>query len=147
MASNEGDVAAAPVKLGPNLSDLPIELQLLVLRKCLVAPTALFNFGFSRKKKYLIPPPFPDAVGEFFGQDELCVAILFTCRLYNEERWKILFSENSFSFNVKLSRWQQMVDSDVSGLHCLAYFASCWCQDIFLVSLAQRRNVRCRGLS
>ena len=131
MASNEGDVATAPVKPGPNLSDLPIELQLLILRKCLVTPTTLFNFGISRKKKYLIPPPFPDAVGEFFGQDELCVAILFACRLYNEEGWKILFSENNFSFNVKSSRWQEMVDSDVSELQCLTYWASCWYQDIF----------------
>lgn len=131
MASSEGDVAAAPTKPGPNLSDLPTELQLLVLRKCLVTSTALFNFGISRKKKYLRPPPFPDARGELFGQDELYVAILFTCRLYNKEGWKILFSENNFSFAVKLSRWQEMVESDVSRLQRLDNIVFYWYQGIF----------------
>ena len=116
MASNEGDVAEAPGRTGPHLSDLPIELQLLILRNCLVTPTALINFGISRKKNYLSPLPFPDALGERFGQDELHVASLFTCRFYNEVGWKILFSENTFSLDVKLSRWQEILERGVSGL-------------------------------
>ena len=130
MASNEGVAVAAPAKSESNLSSLPIELQLLVLRECLVTPTALFNFGISRKKKYLSPPPsFPDAKGELFGQDELYLAILFTCRLYNEEGWKILFSENHFSFDIRLSRCQDIMESDVSGLPCLTCFVSHWNPD------------------
>ncbi|KAL8796789.1 MAG: hypothetical protein Q9195_000872 [Heterodermia aff. obscurata] len=106
----------APAQSGFYLPDLPIELQQVVLRKCLVTPLAMFNFGISRKKKHLSPPAYPDAIDELFGQDELNVAILFTCRLYNKEAWKMLFSENTFSFDVELSRWQEVVASDILEL-------------------------------
>ena len=55
----------------------------------------------------------PDAAGELFGQDDLNLAILFTCRLYNEEGWKILFTENSFSFDLDWSIWVSPTTSKV----------------------------------
>ena len=114
MASNEDSSSIDQTISEPNLSSLPTELQLLILRQCLTTPTALFNFGSRMTKKYASRRLLPDATDELFGQDNLSLSILFTCRLYHTEGWKILFSENTFSFDLELGTWSKPIKDNVS---------------------------------
>ena len=114
MASNENSPSIDQNVSEPNLSSLPTELQLLILRDCLTTPTALFNFGSRLTKKYASRRLIPDATDELFGQDNLSLSIIFTCRLYHTEGWKILFSGNTFSFDLDLRTWAKPIKDKVS---------------------------------
>lgn len=99
MALNEDNPSINQSISGPYLSTLPTELQLFMLRECLTTQTALFNFGSRVTKKHAGRRLPPDATDELFGQDNLSLAILFTCRLYHKAgkscSVKILFHSTS----------------------------------------------------
>lgn len=69
-----------------------MELQLLVLRACLISNSPLISFsnlklkrGFSSEENNPI-------------QDQVNLSVLATCRLYRTEGWKIFWEENEFMF-------------------------------------------------
>ena len=86
-----------------NLPELPAELQLRILHYCLVSSTPILNLG---SRKWIYYPkkagnPWRDFEkhGETHGQDELALNILFTCRTYRYEGWKIFWHTNQFIYS------------------------------------------------
>ena len=75
-----------------SLTTLPMEIQLRVLHDCLVTDAPLINFGLPRDTvQFLVE-------GERRGQEEICLSIIFTCRTYHAEGWKILLEGNAFTY-------------------------------------------------
>lgn len=73
-----------------SLPALPLEIQILILRACLVIDVPLVNFG--NLKMTVTPPPEADHQ----GRKHVNLAILQTCRLYYTEGWKLVWRCNTF---------------------------------------------------
>lgn len=92
--------ASDPSTLTPrsavSLPRLPLEVQLCILRECLISQHPLLNF--------------PSKVGEVYytvkdeprGQDDIGFGILSTCKLYHQEGRKILYANNDFVYTSTL---------------------------------------------
>lgn len=74
------------------LTALPTELQLRILRACLVADASLVNFGAPD-----LQSSRPRIKGRQ-GQDQIKPSILLTCRLYHAEGVKVFWQENTFTY-------------------------------------------------
>ena len=74
------------------LPRLPRELQLLVLQECLTSKTPLLDLGIKPSRVHLT------VIDEPLGQDDICFAILRTCKFYREEGLKLLYTHNQFTF-------------------------------------------------
>jgi len=75
-----------------SLLSSPMELQLQILRVCLIANVPLVNFGNPELQGDL------PAENERRGQDHISFSVLATCRLYHTEGWRIFWEENEFIF-------------------------------------------------
>lgn len=74
------------------ISKLPLEIQLLILSYCLIAPVPLLNFNVPASECPVTVP------GERRGQDDISPQILHTCRLFYHEGRKILYDNNEFCY-------------------------------------------------
>ena len=89
----------------PSLLSLPFEIQLKILKDCLVTSHFIVNL------KDRIPSNHYLAAGEELGQDHISLNVLFTCRLYFEQGWKIFWLQNAFLFSsraayhLRIRRW------------------------------------------
>ena len=94
-----------------SLTGLPLELQLRVLRECLTSKTPLLDHGAEPGGVHLT------LVDERRGQDDICFAILGTCKLYHEEGLKLLYAHNLFSYTERFEPdknwWSQPPDPDI----------------------------------
>jgi len=85
-SSTEASAPTFPV------SSFPTELQLHILRACLISNDPLINFGS------LEPQREPSSEGKSLDRDQINLSVLATCRLYRTEGWKIFWEENEFVF-------------------------------------------------
>ena len=67
-----------------------MEMQLQILQHCLVAEHHIMDFSKGSKSPVLEPHVQP--------QKDLALNIVFTCRTYHKEGWKIFFQENKFMY-------------------------------------------------
>ena len=85
---------------------LPLEIQLLVLRECLISNTPLLDYGAKPGRVHLT------MINEPRGQDDICFGILSTCKLYHKEGLKFLYAYNHFSyteiFETERQWWSQL---------------------------------------
>ncbi|KAL8796787.1 MAG: hypothetical protein Q9195_000870 [Heterodermia aff. obscurata] len=89
-----------------SLPGLPLEIQLLVLRECLTSKTPLLNHGKKPGGTHLT------ITNEPRGQDDICFAILATCKIYRDEGLKILYAYNHFTygdmFDIQRTWWSPL---------------------------------------
>ena len=74
------------------ISKLPIEIQLLILSYCLIAPVPLLNFKLPATEWPVTVP------GERRGQDDISPQILRTCKLFYHEGRKFLHDNKEFCY-------------------------------------------------
>ena len=67
-----------------------MEIQLRILQHCLLAETHIVDFGSGPEALSWEPYARP--------QKDLAMNIIFTCRIYHEEGWKIFFQQNKFKY-------------------------------------------------
>ena len=73
-------------------------MQLKVVKHCVVSDCPIVNFGPSN---YFHDPVYTgdgDEDLEIWGQDKCTMDIIFTCRSYLTEGWKIFWSQNKFIY-------------------------------------------------
>lgn len=73
------------------LPRLPQEIQLVVLRECLISKTPLLDLGVKPGGVHLT------VINEPRGQDDVCFGILRTCKFYRGEGLKLLYAHNQLS--------------------------------------------------
>jgi len=91
ILSHESSSTEASAPTFP-LSSFPTELQLHILRACLISNVPLINFGNLELQRE------PSSEDTSLGQDQINLSVLATCRLYRTEGWKIFWEENEFMF-------------------------------------------------
>lgn len=88
------NVSTSSGKKGHNLTSLPMELQLRVLRACVVADTPIIDMRVHRA----LSGYASRVEKEHRGQEDIHFRILATCRVYHEEGWKMFWQQNTFTF-------------------------------------------------
>lgn len=71
-----------------------MEVQLRVLEKCVIAKDPIIDYG-PQALPYWFQSGFHKKP-EPRGQDELALNIIYTCRTYREEGWKLFWKRNTF---------------------------------------------------
>ena len=95
---------------------LPLELQLRVLRFCLVTNKPILDFAsslFSTRRR-------TRSNRRLTSQNETLLAVLSTCRLYRAEGWRILLQNNPFVYtcdseSIHQLTWKSELQSKISG--------------------------------
>ena len=82
------------------LTSLPMELQLRIVRFCLVTDAAFIDFNIEQQGSNSVYKRTKD---EHRGQDKVALGILRTNRLYRAEGFRILWQANNFLYNVHRS--------------------------------------------
>ena len=67
-----------------------MEIQLQILQHCLLTELHILDFGSGPESLAWEPRARP--------QNDLALNIIFTCRIYHDEGWKIFFEQNKFMY-------------------------------------------------
>ena len=94
LEASESSTVTLPSAL--TLPRLPLEVQLCVLRECLISQHPLLNFHLKDNEVYFTVKDEPR------GQDDISFGILSTCKLYYQEGRKILYANNDFVYTSTL---------------------------------------------